>query len=324
MLTLMGGGNVPLPYAFNPSGGDPLPDFFLGGAVPSVIAGVLYLAPTEGVERITNPGFEGAYTAGLAASWGKTGLPTISEENADVHSGLAAQKFTAVAQNNAITQSINPTVANRLYHASVWGKRLTTVGAGTARALYGSAFGFYTAAAWTQLHITLSETAASRTFVVISENGTTNFDDYLIDDASVKEILIPTTIRVIRTNTADVKVSVALPSVPTAVMRAGVVARVDDVANPQNYLCAYYNGTAIKLDKYEAGVKTELITDTIPFVAGAKVEIWVQGTTAQLRYNNSQIGVDQVVAASSANRHGLYSTYGSNALGEFSLIANPF
>jgi hypothetical protein len=98
---------------------------------------------------------------------------------------------------------------------------------------------------------------------------------------------------------------------------AGLVARVNSLEDPTYYLMAWHDRTNAYLAKIEDGAYTNLITAAASYSAGAKLVLVVQGTSAELYYNNARIGAVQTVPASSATIHGMYGLSPSNSIDNF-------
>lgn len=110
----------------------------------------------------------------------------------------------------------------------------------------------------------------------------------------------------------------------TAGTQAGVVACLDSAASPANFLIAYHDGTNAHLEKCVAGVYTSLIDSAAAYAAGGLVKIVKSGTSVELHYNGNKIGATQTVSDAgiiSNTIHGLFSTYASNRLDDFSLTS---
>jgi hypothetical protein len=93
------------------------------------------------------------------------------------------------------------------------------------------------------------------------------------------------------------------PAVGTST--AGAVLRYVDV---DNYLICYHNKTNLTLISRAGGVETTLIDAAAAYNAARYIYVIVYGITCAIYYNDIQIGINQVVPASVATLHGLYST----------------
>jgi hypothetical protein len=82
---------------------------------------------------------------------------------------------------------------------------------------------------------------------------------------------------------------------------------------------AYRDATKCYLDQCVDGTYTNLISQTVSYVAGATLQAVKVGQTVQLFYNDTQIGTDQTIDAGIATNtiHGMFGTYGGNKLDRF-------
>jgi hypothetical protein len=136
-------------------------------------------------ELLTNPGFEGTYTAGIApGGWDCNGI-TKTEETSTVHGGSKAQRFTA---NTGAGLSIYlPLVKGMYYYFSAWvyvvsgGVRIAMdnivapVGGNTNTLCT-------TTGQWTKIYYQGTATATGSTWPTIL--ASTNGSDIIVDDAS--------------------------------------------------------------------------------------------------------------------------------------------
>lgn len=144
-----------------------------------------------------------------------------------------------------------------------------------------------------------------------------------IDNVSVRQITLSSMFSASAYGTHRVtraRVTVALGC------RAGVVCNMDSATNPQNFVIASHNGQTARLTKCVAGTYTELISQSVAYVAGAFVEVRrLAGTdTWQLFYNGAQVGNNQTISDAGIvgnTLHGYFNTYSGNVLSEFSCVA---
>lgn len=114
------------------------------------------------------------------------------------------------------------------------------------------------------------------------------------------------------TTTPDVNIEVNL------VRSAGVCGIVARYVDANNYLIAYHDGTNAKLDQVVAGVATNLLSQARTYVAGATLQLFLQGTGARLKYNNTAVvGTQATVPASTSANHGMYTTDTGNTFDKF-------
>lgn len=106
----------------------------------------------------------------------------------------------------------------------------------------------------------------------------------------------------------------------TADTHAGVVACLDSLGTPANFLLAHHNGTNATLLKCVAGTYTSLISAAATYVANAPIRIIKDGTTVTLFYNSVAVGTPQTVSDAgiiSNTIHGIFSTFVDNRADNF-------
>jgi hypothetical protein len=93
----------------------------LDGATWAIVSGKAINNPTLGItEMLTNGNFDGAYTAGLAASWYKKGTPTLAQETTIVNTPSgSSQKSSVNASFQGVAQNVT-VVAGNWYRLSGW------------------------------------------------------------------------------------------------------------------------------------------------------------------------------------------------------------
>lgn len=315
-----------LPFDFDPASypDGPLPSFFYGGGSGWTISAGKVVNSIDGdLEKFNDGSFEGSYASGLSSALSKGGSPIVSESS-DSHSGQKAQQFTATASTQSLTQTIYGLTIGSWVVASVWGKRLTTLGTGTARPVSQAGGGAFTDLVYTRHPIAFRTTATSKSFNVIREEGTLNFDTYVVDDATFKQAETQEVFRVIASESENVRVTATITSAEYYAV-TGVVARVDSLDNPLNYLVVYRTITNIYLDKVVNGVATNLINSSTAFTGTETLGLWVRGNEASIYRNGGKIGATQTVPDTTDKFHGYFSVgLGGNKEAALSVIANPF
>ena len=102
-----------------------------------------------------------------------------------------------------------------------------------------------------------------------------------------------------------------------------MVLNLDDAATPANFLVAYHDGTNATLLKCVAGTYTSVITAVAAYAANKTMRVVKDGTSVSLFYNGAKVGTTQTVSDAgiiSNTLHGLFSTYASNILDNFSVF----
>jgi hypothetical protein len=272
------------------------------GATWATNAGNAYNAPTLGSELLANNGFDTDTVWAKGAGW-------------VIGSGVAS--VAAVATNIAVFQN-TATIGNWIQYQF----EITSLGTGSFGCRFGSAFGPAVQATGSYSH---TGRATSSTLGVRTSTTPTTGS---IDNVFAKTISLPSLFATI-TGSSPAQTAAAKIATLITGRQSGVVALLDSVSNPQNFLIAYHNGTSVLLDKCVDGVYTNLITTSVAFVANAQIEIRrPSGNTFQLWYNGNQRGTDQTVSDAGIignTIYGLFSTH-TNEFSEFSLdgVVIPF
>ena len=302
-----------------------LPDAFTGSTY-AISGGKASNTPTLGTELLTDGSLEATYTDGLCASLVKAGTPTL-EESADAHEGSKAQQF-----NGTVNQDVHMAVATtngKWLYLSGWVKR--TVGANNKtnfRRTFNAFPGEFQSqraikdAAYTQ-KVSVFKSYASSIQVnnAIETLASGAGDTVIVDDFSVKEIPLGEMYATTLYDTADATVRSYI-DLDNQNGIAGVVARVDSAANPQNYLIASVSTNNastgvetgfISLAKVVGGTLTVLINNvTLGRLAanGDYIEIVCSGTSVSLFYNGAQISTTKTVTDAGIVGNKLFGFYG--------------
>jgi hypothetical protein len=121
--------------------------------------------------------------------------------------------------------------------------------------------------------------------------------------------------------TSDVVISADVTL--TAYTQAGIVMNLDDESSPANFVIGYHDGTNAILEKCVAGVYTSVISAAATYAAGATLVVIKDGNDYSLFYNNVKIGATTAISDAgivSNTKHGLFSTYSSNRLDNFTVF----
>lgn len=107
-----------------------------------------------------------------------------------------------------------------------------------------------------------------------------------------------------------------------AYTQVGVAFRWDSQANPQNGAIAIFDGANMKVSQCVAGVWSDLATVAVTFVAGAEIQVYFDGQTVRLYYNNVKIAADMTLNAGlTGTLHGKFSTHADNTLDDVTVYA---
>ena len=298
------------------------PSRFLGGR-----GGIATPLPTVGAELLANNGFESWAGATDANSWGESlnGTTTINRDSTNQHSGTYCVRIDvdSSSNNSELSQNVTGQTVGDWYLCSWWMKAST---AGKTARYYlpnlvsgGPLTLNPVPTDWTQ-YFFVDRTANVSLAHYCRINAAANSSIYF-DDLSTKKITLASTFAGVTQASADMDISapVTLAALGT---RAGVVARLDSLVTPANFLIASHDGTRARLTQCKAGVYTELVNTAVTYAAGAAVRIWVSGTTAKLYYNGAQVGTNQTIdAAITGVIFGKFNTYATNAIGSCTIVA---
>ena len=276
---------------------------------------------TLGADLITNGGFEGSYTAGLAPNWLTiTGTPT---ESADAHGGSKAQQFQATSLAGRLYQDI-PTTNHRYYRMSAWVKRVSgTAGdvfTGISNGVTESLTDAVTSSTYTQVFV--SERARGATMNIRPLRGATNAvtDVCVVDDVTVQELTLSELMRTTESSATDFVITAQTSNLPRG-LHFGIVANVDDPSNPRNFVLFVQEGNAVRLLKCVAGVFTEVGGAVVAKNNTAVMTLIKRGTSYWGIYNTNN-GSTSTATISDAGivsntKHGLFSTHPSITVDNF-------
>ena len=327
LLTIMGKKVVVYPsqeYDFGVLEDGALPDGFTGSTY-AISSGKVFNTPNLGTELFTDGSLEATYTDGLCASLNKSGTPTV-EESADAHLGDKAQQF-----NGTLNQNINQYQAStngKWLYLSGWFKRASGTNDKTNFRRTANAFpGEFQAqrtikdAAYTQKILVFKSYASATTINLAIESVASGAGDtVIVDDFSLKEIPLSEMYATTPYDTENASVRAHI-DLEHGNGIAGLVARLDSAANPQNYLIASVNTQStsngvefgyVSLAKVVGGTLTVLINNTsvsrLP-ANGDYVEIDCSGNSVSLFYNGVQIGATQTVSDAGIVNNKLFGFY---------------
>lgn len=305
---------------------------FIGGGLlrPNSIAthrGIATPVPTLGAELLLNPGFETWASATDAANWSESlnGTTTINRENAVQHSGsyCARTDVDGSSSNAELVQSVTGLTVGDWFLISYWMR--ASVAGKTARFYIPNLVGGGPPVLnpvptdWTQYFV-VDRTTNVKLDYYCRVNSAANASIYF-DDLSAKRVTLASTFsgRTMADSNQDVSAPV---TVYAPRLRGGVVARLDSLTSPANFLIASHDGITARLTQCLAGVYTELKTGTPTYVAGAPVRIWVSGNTAKLFYNGTQVSTDAIVDVGlTGTIFGKWNTHPSNVIGACTIVA---
>lgn len=154
---------------------------------------------------------------------------------------------------------------------------------------------------------------------------------YRMDDISLKYVTTADLFAVVDFGAVSVDASVAVTMPDGYSQRpAGLILCLDSITSPSNYIAVYirntYNPVAYELlvDKVVAGVRTNLLRESIAYVAGYMLRAVKLGANVDAYYNGVQIGASQTISdvgIVSNDLHGMLNTSSANTLDTFSLAS---
>lgn len=289
------------------------------------------VTPTLGEELLTNGGFEGTYTDGLAANWMKLGSPTVGESST-AHGGSKAQSFAATATSNLVDQSVS-IAAGTWFLNGAWCKATAGTGGNPRWRNFQSGGDYKTtsdirATDYTWRQMIGVALGANTVNCGIIDLGGSGFDTILIDDASFKALTFASLVALVDLGVSGVNVQCS-PTVPTVgqagneISHCGVIANCNAAKNSY-ILGLYWRGSGVgnaQLYKIVNGAPTRLISTATTYSAGAPLIVKrTAATTFQLWYNGVQIGTDQTISDAEIvgnTYHGMFSNYAGSTPGTF-------
>jgi hypothetical protein len=271
--------------------------------------------PTVGAEALVGGDME---TGNPPEGWLSSGSATLAGAADERTGGTGAQSLSVVngAASYGLARKQATLPAYSWWRYSAWAKKVTanailSVADGTTQLSYV----LISATDWTAA-VAAGFNSSDNPYVRAQVGTNTLGHEVRLDDASLKPLVPKELMLTQDTGSATVTAEVAIPAHPMA-QPVGVVVRVDDRDDPQNYVVALvgYNtsgGTAVRLVKCVNGVLTTVMNyTTITWANGAKLRVVASGTTYQVFYNEAQVGADQTIDEATINsntRHGGFST----------------
>ena len=331
----IGGSVLPINQDFSALPDGPLPAAFTGSTW-TIASGLAVNTPSVGAELLTNPTLTGTYVSGLAPNLTKALTPTVAE-SADAHSGGQAQVFTATAIANGLFFPLMAAVNGAWYRYSGWVKRTAGTGVGTRIRCDQAALipnvsrnagAVINVASYTQKQLSfITGSTANIAVYAVVEHDVSNFDTVVVDDFSLKRLSYADLFALLNSPTQANVIVKAMPNTLADNTLSAVVARADTNTAPASGLFALWRWRdpedfiMVSLWELAGGTYTQKIAENaLTIVPNAWVEIRATGTTAQLFYNNTQVGTDQTVTASGVY-HGMLMT-GGNKIKQFFAQAN--
>ena len=287
-----------------------------------ISSNALVITPSFGEELVVNGDME---TGDPPSSWNPNRATLSADE--DANTGDQSLRITATQNNTAEAVQGNSIGTGSWIFVECYAKK---VDANVLLRLLSGLFGLlsasqnYTSDSWGRIVATARNTD-NTTYIYARAVSDTIGQYSLVDDISVKQISLPSTLSLLDLGTADV---ILRPNASafTAGTQLGVAIAVDSASNPQNGIFAYVDGTYVYLDVLIAGVWTNKIKSTTAYVAGKLPHIYRDGTYIAMYYNDALLGsaITLSGAENTALRgtlHGAFSTYEGNGVADIGFSA---
>ena len=285
-------------------------------------------SPTAGTAIIGGDTLNGNMETGDPPTGWSAGGGTVIDGVADERTGGMGSQSLDVARAGSNYPSSGrscTTVVGTWYLFTAWKRNVDSTGGislqlsddSTGAWFSGDAFSAVTD--WAQvIAVARAEGTAAQVVFDVDATGDPNGVSGRGDDVILAPLTLSDLISGADYGYSDVLVNADLAV--TASTQAGVVACLDSLATPANFLLAYHDGTNAHLEKCVAGTYTSLISTAATYAANAPIRIIKDGTSVDLFYNNAKIGTTQTVSDAgiiSNTIHGTFSTYVDNRVDNF-------
>lgn len=263
--------------------------------------------PVLGDEILTNGGFEGTYSSGLAPNWGKIFATfTPSEETTIVHSGDKAQHIAGGTGYLRTAEILN---TNSWYAASAY---VNVVSAGLE---IGKNWLEHLPQGVTSGYEQIATHSAVTTETRFIVNATPGTCDFYIDDASVKKLTFSSLHHYLGARPGDFVIDFH-PTLSVSRSYVGVLVRYKD---ENNYIFVGLFGTEAQIIKVVGGVLSQVAATVITgygFTNGDPLHVELNGTSVNLWYNGAVFVTGTVADGGLGNEIHGFSTHADNTVGE--------
>ena len=331
-IVVMGNKAISLPYSadFSLLSDGALPEAWVGDTF-SISSGKAVNSATPASTLLTNGNFEGTFTSGLAASWGKYPAGTVVAESADVHGGSKAQSCgNATGAVGSVYQDTASIPIGTWIRLSAWAKIVT----GTGFLACAQGFGGYSTIAsrgipsssYTEvLCIGRASATGIHTVKLINNlHAVAETNTSIIDDAALQKYTTSQLNSYLTYSYSNVAVSKSSWTKTAVGEVFGHIGWWDGVADHQNCLIAYCDGVTAYLYKIVGTTQTLVKIGAITYVDGGDIEIRrPTGNTFQLWYNGTQVSTDATISdveIINNKRFGLFTSGGGCACDAFFLV----
>lgn len=282
--------------------------------------------PMLGANTIVNGDFETWASATDAGTWTETlaGTTTLNRDT-DAHGGTYALRIDTDGSNSLSSVRQNSiATAGKWYLMSIWLKGSAAgkfVSLGSQNFPWSSSVQRAITTGYAEYLVAGRASGANIILGMASGAGQANMSAWF-DDVSLKEITLAS---MFSTRPYSTHCTTKAACTVVAGTRAGVVANLDSASSPANGILASVDGSTARMTKLVNGVYTELVSQTITYVAGSFVEVRraVGTNNYTLYYNGSAVGAAQTVndaSVISGVLHGFFNSYSGNLLTQFSCV----
>lgn len=287
--------------------------YFLTSGRPYAVATPAAPVPVVGAELLANGDMEiGDPPTGYTASG-----TSVLTRSIDAYAGTYA--FGIERGSGNIAATITATATNGAWlRLSAFAKLVSGVSAGiTGDELAIKPIATHSLSGYAPVAFT--DRAAVTTIYLYLLVTNTAGSQALFDNASIVPLTLSSLVSTSLYTSADIDLSAAVTL--TTGTQAGFAARVDDPANPANFLLAYLDGAGnVKLDKCVGGTYTNLVSGAVTYGASKLLRLLCIGTSVSVYYDGTQVGTTQTVSDAGIVgnvNHGLFSTYASNSFASY-------
>lgn len=275
------------------------------------------ITPTIGNSIIT----DGDMESGVVTTWPAVGTPETREKSGTQKHGGSQALHVSGNDATGAQQIPGGASANTWYHFDAWAY-VVSGQFNIKGAFAGLTFSkVFTLASWTEVFAAdVTINATNPRVQGASYNGAA---EWYMDDVYAKPLTTASCFATSTTGGATDTVSAKVTG--SAMQKIGVVANLDSITVPANYVLGVVDKESSKAYLYQvsAGVYTQKINTGITYADDKLIEIrHTAPTTYQLWYNGAKVGTDQTINDAAINSNTLYAqfaTHGSCSFSSFTL-----
>ncbi|OFW63197.1 MAG: hypothetical protein A2Z35_03755, partial [Actinobacteria bacterium RBG_19FT_COMBO_36_27] len=306
----------------------PTPSLPWSGSTWAVSGNKVVNTPNLGSEKIQNGSFE---TGNPPNNWGAWGpVTTFEQSSTQAQNGTYSLHLITSDNNQGAAQSAGLT--NPLWYLGTAYVYPVTYGDYHYFALGNEEYFFYQPLTqWTKLTV-ISRATTGNVFL-----GPVYAKEMYYDNVSVKALTLNELFAALPATKSDVtaEVGITLENSINNRIPVGLVLRLDDKDNPQNFLLATLTEGGsnawgvVNLTKCINGTYTSLFSTHLNsagtlYSAGTKLKVVLDGPNVKVYYGNTLINTATVSDTEIINNtiHGIFSPYSGDSLDDFTLSTN--